>query len=211
MSELNDKVFQLIEEKDYDKLSQEERELVLSCMTIQSYKQQRSALLSLQSQMQNERMQLQPDPEILRGLQQRLDKEQPAMVIVPMWKRVVQHKIPAYWVAIASICVLAFVAFWPKPDAVEKIQYVEKEVPVYSTVYDTVYLENEKPINREVIEKIIYVKQTNPSRQERINTVDLVESRPIVVPQVPDIEQIEESFGNQTISSDQLNQFRVSL
>jgi hypothetical protein len=209
MSELNNKILALIESKDFEELSQAEKDFVLRETTMHVYNTQRKSLLSAQTAMQEERLRLQPDPSILARLQKRLDDDE--VVAVPLWQRITHHKVPAYWVAVAAMLAIAFVAFWPRPEPEQMVKYVDREVPVYATVYDTVYLENDRPINRVVVEKVVRPNSPTSAVSEVINTLEVVDPGVVIVPQVPDIKDIEQSYGNQPISKDELNQFRVSL
>jgi len=141
----------LIENKSFEKLTNEEKQIILNEMTVEEYQQQYHFLQETKAIWQAEH--LAPSLAMQQQLQAEFAKKYSKTSI---W----QYRIKAWWAVLALLFVSGIFAFLyfqkintPTPAPIKEIE----QVFVYQT--DTIYLE------KEISTPVIKIKQKQPSKK----------------------------------------------
>lgn len=214
MEDIEDKVLQLLEDKDFASLNEVEREMVLSLFSEETYQQQRSVVLKSKQIFKREADYLTPNPETLYQLRAyNSNKVKKAVLGQGLLKQILSYQLPLYQPGIAMLLLL--IGFWLYWEGVEPVvQYVEQERIVYQSIVDTIVIEKkvEVPIETPVY-VIREVPVASPGIDLQLDTESLDEMTVGVrsPAEMPTMEEIKRSFGNSAIKEDELGQFRVSM
>ncbi|UKN03731.1 hypothetical protein K6119_09530 [Paracrocinitomix mangrovi] len=156
----------LLETKNFEQLTNDERLLVLSEMTAEEYLEQRKIILATKSLAAQERKTLQANPSILLAAQNKFNTNQKAVKkggLLLLW----QHKIPS-WAAVAA-CILLMFSVWGfneyNQDTTERTVITEI---VRDTVYQDKIVEVTVPQKADTIVKIVYKNVPSEDKEEPI-------------------------------------------
>lgn len=199
MEDWNDELLNLLEKKEFSKLTPAERELVLAYMTEEEYTRQHQLITETQIALKSDQNLLTPDPEILAGLQRKTRKRKAG---------VFTFQVPVYQplLAFAAILILALF-FWPNPET----QVLEKERIVYETKTDTVFIDKivEVPvIERYAVRDTVFIGK---NETEMIFTQEDLIAEGLTPESNVELENLDRNFGNTNLDSKQLNSLMLGM
>ncbi|MGB0403973.1 MAG: hypothetical protein ACPGEG_07745 [Salibacteraceae bacterium] len=210
--QIENRIFELIETKDFDQLTPGEIELVLSAITKTQFEERRNTIINSQEVFSSEKHFITPDPITLSLLQNQIIKESNNNVWFAWVIGLLEFKIPVYGVAPAIGLVILFFYLTNGKTRVPQIEYMQKEVVVYVPKVDTVY--NDRIVEVPIIERVEvvkYVERTNGSISIEFNDQDRMATGTYSQDEMPQIDALDISFGNSKIKTDELAQFRKQL
>ena len=162
MEELNNIVEELIGQKDFNDLSMNEKELVLSVISEQEYELQRSVVLNAMDIMNEEAHFLSPDPSIKAKLNEALSERESPNNVVFMLDRLLNFRVPSYQVVMGMAATILVFLWLGNPDTAEII--IQEKI-VYQPQVDTVYVETKIPvIEVKIVERIVQISTNESSK-----------------------------------------------
>lgn len=206
--EIEQQIFELVEQKPFDKLSNAEREMVLSVLSETEYNAQHQLAKEAPRMLNANKEMLTPDLAIKQDLLAKIKTQNK-----PQWSwNWLTFQLPVYQPAMAFTILLLGWLFWFKPSP--NVQYIEKERIVYQPRIDTVELVKEIPViqTKEVIRYIDREVEV-PTKSVAINA-ELQDNLAIgayAPEEKPSLENLSNSLGNSSIEQQQLAQFRTGL
>lgn len=123
-------ILELLETKNFEELTSEERVTVFNEMSETDYKEQRMMILASRILAKKEKAEIVPNPKILINARERLSKKKSGGLVI------FTHKLPT-WVAVAA-CLLIFFGIRSLTDS--ENSDVESTV-VTEIIHDTIYTE----------------------------------------------------------------------
>ncbi|PCJ66003.1 MAG: hypothetical protein COA58_07955 [Bacteroidetes bacterium] len=209
MKDIEHKIQELVESLDFDKLSNYQREIVLAKYSEEDYRQMRKTYTGYAQIFKEEERYMSPSLESLDALRNRFDindsEEKPVSYLAQFFA----YRLPVYQAVLGVMALLVGFWFIRGVDS-SRIEYVEKEVIVYETKRDTLWVETVKEVP---VHTVVYVKDKSKDR-EKLNVVEYqtIENPSFIQKsKVPKVSDISNSFGNTTVQSDEMQQFRVSM
>ena len=206
MSEIQDRIEELMLQKSFDALTPAEQEMVLSVMTDSEFDAQRNVLLESALLFRNEGAQLVPDPNVLFSLREAHAAKRNS-ALVGLWAFLVGFRIPVYQVGIAGV--LLFIALWSVRTTEENTPaYLERIV--YQPVIDTIQVIKEVMVEVPVERIVTIVEYRDAPIAAAMASFENIENGITPVSSPPNIDAVTRSFGNTTVNNDELEQFRVT-
>jgi hypothetical protein len=206
--EIEQQIFELVEQKAFNELSIAEREMVLSVLSEMEYNAQHQLVKEAPSMLNANKEMLAPDLAIKHDLLTKI-KAQNKRQWSWNWFTI---ELPIYQPAMAFTVLVLGWLFWFKPSP--NVQYIEKERIVYQPKIDTVEVVKEIPIiqTQEVIRYVDRVVEV-PTKSVELNA-ELQDNLAIgayTPEEKPSLENLSNSLGNSSIEQRQLAQFRTRL
>ncbi len=142
---MDERIFELLSEKDFGQLSNDERKMVEEFFTGEEYEAARQDILGFRSEAEAEISAIEPNVVILNDLRSMLPAEKSA------FSRIINIGIPLKWVAIFVMVFVAAQIFWPRHHDVKTAQIVTRTDTVTKLVY--VEKQDQKPEAQKAIEQ----------------------------------------------------------
>ena len=157
----------LLETKNFEELSQDERSVVLSEMDETEYGEQRKMILLARDLAKNEKAKLLPNPQTLVLAREKLPKKRAAGFLI------FQHKVPT-WAAVAA-CL--FIFFGIREINKSLNSNIEPTV-ITETIHDTVFTEKiiTEQLLADTIVKYVYVQE--PTEKQVVEDNSTTYSQP---------------------------------
>jgi len=197
--------------QDFDSLSPAQVEMVLSCMTELEYSNQRKLLVDSKLMFEDEGALLCPDPDLLFSLKEAHVVKRKRIGLAALLFFIATFRLPVYQVGIAAV--LLFMFFWLRQETITNDGLRTPQI-VYETVLDTVEVIKEVPIEivvptERIVREIVYMDRPAMDVDLALN---LESNNGITPPAVaPDLASMQQSFGNSSFASEDLDQFRVGI
>lgn len=187
----------------YHQLDSDKQATVLAEMSIEQYDELHQTIKVFAGFLHDESQDLEPNKGSLATLQKaQSDSKKPVGILA--------IRIPAYQ-AVAA-CFLVFMTMFLLQNRGDKTPLVvEKEVPVFEVIRDTIY--REVPVIEYITRTIVKEVPVVEERNELIVTSYIPEedyslSQPV---EVPSMEDISKSFGNTVVDAEILERFKVGM
>lgn len=190
------------EHLDYKQLSAEKQAVVLAEMSIEEYDELHETLVVFGGFLQDEGQGLVPRKESLVALQAAAEETKKPVGIFAI-------RIPAYQ-AVAACFLVSLGSYFLFGKTETETVVVEKEVPIYEVVRDTIY--REVPVVEYTTKTIIKIEPAKEKISLAASTyvpqADYALRQPAETPSMNDVSK---SFGNTVVSADRLEQFKVRM
>lgn len=142
---MDERIFELLSEKDFDQLSNDERKMVEKFFTEEEYEAARQDIIGFRSEAEAEISAIEPNAVILNDLRSILAAEK------SVFSRIINLGIPLKWVAIFVMVFVAAQIFWPRQAELKTAQIVTRTDTVTKLVY--VEKQDQKPEPQKAIEQ----------------------------------------------------------
>ena len=185
----------------FDQLSSDKRAMVISEMSEEEYMELYDTLSSVKGFLVAEQADLEPDESSFKILKERIDEKNKPTFFA--------FKIPAYQ-AVAACFLMMLGTYILSGNEEPQTVVVEKEVPIYEVVRDTVF--REVPIVEYVTKTI--VKNVAPAAKTTSITTSHVPEQDYSLRQevrIPNMNDISKSFGNTAVNAESLEKFKVRM
>jgi len=189
----------------FDQLSSDKRAMVISEMSEEEYMELYDTLSSVKGFLVAEQADLEPDESSIKILKERIDEKNKPTFLAGIFA----FKIPAYQ-AVAACFLMMLGTYFLSGNEEPQTVVVEKEVPIYEVVRDTVF--REVPIVEYVTKTI--VKNVAPAAKTTSITTSHVPEQDYSLRQevrIPNMNDISKSFGNTAVNAESLEKFKVRM
>ncbi|MFK7796156.1 MAG: hypothetical protein AB8E82_01805 [Aureispira sp.] len=148
----------LLDQKNFDELSENEKQVVLQHCSAEAYQLQRQAILASQALWTAEMQELEvpaPNRAILDTLKEkRLLLKESKVVVVPWWQQWVNYSIPIWKVAAAALLFLCLQQALPTTNSIAPVTALMQRDTVYLERYHTTIEKVLQPAD--TIIKVVY-------------------------------------------------------
>ena len=207
----------LIETRDFETLSSDERAIVLQAITEEEYRTRRVLVLNVKSFLQLSEAELKPDAAIKMLVKDRM-LAQRKLQRTGWLRQIIDYRIPVYIPGLAFVLLLLILPWFYKYEKVKLLAEEGKEVPqiIYKTKTVTVEKEVPKYVNVPVI-KYIERKGAVPVNaalsEVAVNSTEANTGSLPIVGQITfnpaQLEQQMSSIGKSNSEEEDLNKFLV--
>lgn len=131
---------QLIDEKDFSALDENEVKLVLAYLSREEYDQRRAMVKRFKTGFSLEKQMVIPNASTRKLLLERMDKRSSKN---SFWLFLINYRMPLYQPALALLVLVFFLMLWPKTEKGESQIVYKESAP--KTIYDTIVQVKEVP------------------------------------------------------------------
>jgi hypothetical protein len=204
MYDIND-INEWAENFAFDQLNSDKRAMVISEMSEEEYMELYDTLSSIKGFLVAEQADLEPDESSFEILKERLDEKKKPVFLAGIFAL----RIPAYQ-AVAACFLMMLCTYFLFGNKETQTVVVEKEVPIYEMVRDTVF--REVPVVEYVTKTI--VKNAAPAAKTTSITTTHIPDMDYSMRQevrIPNMSDISKSFGNTAVNAESLEKFKVRM
>jgi hypothetical protein len=186
----------------YHQLNEVKQAAVLAEMSIEEYDELHQTVNVFTGFLQDEAQGLEPRKESLVALQQEAEENKKPVSIFAI-------RIPAYQ-AVAACFLIAIGSYFLFGKTETNTVVVEKEVPVYELVRDTIFREVPviEYVTKTVIRNVPAIEKTSIAVSTYVPQADYALRQ---AAETPSMNDVSKSFGNTAVSADRLEQFKVRM